>query len=210
MKNERRKVFVSFRYKDGAKIKEDLIENLEALDIIIDKSEDEDRSHLSEESIKEYLFEKLRDSSITIVILTPKALQYYRKDDGDIDDWLYDELRYSLYDRTNNRINGVIALYTQESKPMLFDIVKHSCNKCNEVQQVFLIKPFDNLVYDNVLNIKTKYKHNKCEGLFDADFDSYISLIALEDFYNNPLEYLKIATEKREKSDEYQIKVRKD
>ena len=205
--SEKRKVFISFRHNDGNKIKDDLIKYLYENGYIIDKSEDVDRSVQSEDTIQAYLFEKLRDSSITIVLLTRNAVNYRRDYFNKIDDWLYDELRYSLYDREDNRRNGIIALYTQQAAPLLVQQSYHKCSNCNR-QSVTSILNFDNLVRLNMLNIKTKYKLNKCENLYDGNYDSYVSLIKLEDFYNNPKSYLDIAFEKRSKSDQYEIRVK--
>lgn len=203
----RRKVFVSFRFADGKDYKEEIIKNLESRDLIVDKSEDVDRSHMSEEQIKEFLFKKLRDSSITIVILTPKAINYEKDYLGNYDDWLYDELRYSLYDREDNRINGVIALYTEDAEGLIITKNLHKCNICNEESNVNSVGDFDNLVRRNMMNVLNKYKKNKCDGIYNSDYDSYISLIKYSDFMNNPKKYIEIASEKRENRDKYEIKV---
>lgn len=204
----KRKVFVSFRFDDGHDIKEDVIEVLENEGLIIDKSEDVDRSHLSEESIREYLFKKLKDSSITIVLITPKAVNYKKDYLGNYDDWLYDELRYSLYNRENNPINGVIALYTDDSKKYLIEQVRHSCEVCNEESVVNNIKSFDNLIRPNMMNVKKKHKRNDCVEIYDGDYDSYISLISLNKFLDDPSHYLEVATEKRKNASNYEVRVR--
>lgn len=208
--NTKRKVFVSFRFCDGIQVKDKLIEFLEEQDLIIDKSEDEDRQQMSDETIQSYLFEKLKDSSITIVLLTPEAIRYRRGIYNSIDDWMYDELRYSLYNRADNPINGVIALYTPQAGNMIISKSTHKCDKCNTTKNVQTILDFDNLVKDNMMNVKRTYKKNSCNDLFDSDYDSYISLVKLEEFYNNPSRYIDIATEKRRNSNRYIIKVRKE
>lgn len=206
----KRKVFVSFRFSDGNNIKDKLVDLLEEQDLIIDKSEDKDRREMTDETIQSYLFEKLKDSSITIVLLTPMAVNYKRDYLNRIDDWMYDELRYSLYDRTDNPINGVIALYTPQAESTLIIKTTHKCDKCNETTNVDLLQDFDNLVRDNMINVISKYKKNSCDNLYDSDYDSYISLVKLEEFYNNPSKYLEIATEKRKNVNHFTIKVRKD
>ena len=62
-----RKVFVSFRFNDGASYKEELCKRFDSSTEVIDRSEDQDRSNMSEATIKKYLYEKLRDTSVTIV-----------------------------------------------------------------------------------------------------------------------------------------------
>ncbi len=202
----KRKAFVSFRFADGSEYKDEIIELLTKKDLIIDKSESVDRSHMSEESIQEYLYEKLRDTSITIVILTPKAINY-KKDwiSGKYDDWLYDELRYSLYERKGNTLNAVIAIYTEDSKSTLMYTTTKTCNECNKEHKSSTINDFENLVRKNMMNVKAQYKKNPCTGYYDSEYDSYISLVPYNDFKSNPKYYMDIALEKRSQSNNYDI-----
>ena len=64
-------VFISFRFADGRKYKEYLSNLLLRNDSTVDFSEDEDRSQMSDETIRQYLYDKLRHSSIMIGLLTP-------------------------------------------------------------------------------------------------------------------------------------------
>lgn len=189
-----KKVFISFRFSDGEKLKSDLVEKLEKQDLIVDKSESKDRSGMTEETIKKYLYEKLADSSITIVLLTPNAITY-NKNHSVIDDWLYDELKYSLDDRAGNKTNGVIAIYTEEAKNKLI----------NDSDGTKAIKYFENLVRKNMFNVKAKYKKSQETDSWDSNYDHYISLISLNDFLSNPKKYIEIAIEKRDNIDKYDI-----
>lgn len=160
---------------------------------------------MSEDTIQEYLYDKLKDTSVTIVILTPDAVSYRKNWLGNYDDWLYDELRYSLEDRNNNRTNGVVAVYTDNAKDKLFSESSHSCSQCQETQMCKLLKDFDNLVRKNMVNIKNKYKKNPCANLYDDKYDSYISLVGFEDFKTNYTEYIDNAKEKRDRLHEFDI-----
>ena len=86
------KVFISFRFSDGKYIKDELVDLFDESTEIINRSEDVDRSKMSEDTIQEYLYEKLKDTSVTIVLLTPDAVSYRKNWVGNYDDWLYDEL----------------------------------------------------------------------------------------------------------------------
>ena len=88
-----RKVFVSFRFNDGHLYKEKLCEVLSKSNNLIDCSEDKDRSKLSEPVIRDYLYSKLRQTSVTIILLTPDAIKHKKNIFGKIDDWMYDEIR---------------------------------------------------------------------------------------------------------------------
>ena len=198
-------VFISFRFSDGEEYKEKLVEIFKDEDVI-DYSEDQDRSHMSEDSIRTFLYDKLKRTSITIVILTPKAVDY-KKDylSGKYDDWLYDELRYSLEDRADNRTNAVLALYTKEAEDLLFSYTTHTCDVCNEESNVKSIKNFSNLVKKNMMNIKSTYKNNKCNNVYDSMLDSYCSLIEFDSFIKDPDLYLENAISKRDRKQEFEL-----
>ena len=155
-------VFISFRYEDGIRYKEYLSNLFDKNGDTIDYSEDVDRSQMSDDTIRRYLYGKLRRSSVTIVILTPKAINHKKNWRGEYDDWMYDEIRYSLENREGNRTNGLIAVYTPEAAEM---IVKKQPSGTTTVFNV------DNLFRKNMMNIKSQYKRNSTEGVFDRDYD---------------------------------------
>lgn len=198
-------VFVSFRFSDGVDLKEKLVELFDSSTEVINRSEDKDRSEMTDETIQKYLYKKLKDTSVTIVILTPNAINYEKDPFGEYDDWLYDELRYSLEDRTDNRTNGVIALYTDESKESLMKTSTHTCNVCNKESSCRTILSFDNLVRKNMMNVKEEYKANSCENLYDDEKDSYISLVHFDDFKEDYKNYIDKAKDKRNRKDEFDL-----
>ena len=202
------KVFISFRFSDGKEIKDELVDLFDESTEVINSSEDVDRSQMSEDTIQDYLYEKLKDTSVTIVLLTPKAVDYSKNLWGEYDDWLYDELRYSLEDRMNNRTNGVVAIYTNDAKDKLISESTHSCSQCQETQSCRSLKNFDNLVRKNMVNIKNSYKKNPCDNLYDDEHDSYISLVSLEEFKQDYTKYIDNAKEKRDRLHEFEISKR--
>ena len=70
------KVFISFRYSDGKNIKDELVDLFDESTEIINRSEDVDRNQMSEDTIQKYLYEKLEDTSVTILLLTLEAVSY--------------------------------------------------------------------------------------------------------------------------------------
>ena len=198
-----RKVFISFRYKDGNKYKEYLSKLFSDSDDVINCSESEDRSRMSEDTIKRYLYSKLKNTSVTIVLLTPEAINHKKVFNGYnyvYDDWIYDEIKYSLDDRENNRCTGLIAVYTPEAKNL---VINSSSNN-----GVITIKSFNNLVRKNMFNIKKTYKHNSKEGLYNANLDHYCSLVSWEDFVKDFDFYIALAEQKRDNKDQYDISKR--
>lgn len=190
------KVFISFRMSDGSDYKDRLSKKFEELDYVINKSEDVDRGNLSEDTIQKYLYEKLADSSLTVVILSPEAVDYRRDWFNNIDDWLYDELRYSLEDRSGNRTNGAIALYTPEAKSQVI---------ARETDEVTTIADFSNLVRKNMLNVKSEYKYCPMDSYYNSLKDNYISLVAFDTFMNSPKTYINSALEKRDRLNQFNL-----
>lgn len=199
------KVFISFRFSDGKEIKDELVDLFDESTEVINRSEDVDRSQMSEDTIQEYLYEKLKDTSVTIVLLTPEAVSYRKNWIGNYDDWLYDELRYSLEDRKNNRTNGIVAVYTDDAKNMILESSSHYCSHCQETKSCRTLKFFDNLARKNMLNIKQSYKKNLCNDLYDDSHDSYISLVSLEEFKQDHTKYIDNAKDKRDRLHEFNI-----
>lgn len=193
-----RKVFISFRYSDGHLYKDELVKQFNNNDDIINCSEEVNRSNMSEATIKKYLFDKLRTTSVTIVLLTPEAITHKRNFLGNIDDWIYDEIRYSLEDRENNRCNGLIAVYTPAAEKMLIDKNPDSIT----------VKNFDNLVRKNMFNIISTYKHCSEQGMYDANLDHYCSLVSWDSFISNLDFYIDKAIQKRDNKNQYDLTVR--
>ncbi len=189
-------VFISFRYADGINYKSALSNMFDFYYDTVDFSEDNDRSQMSEETIRQYLYRKLRRSSVTIIILTPLAVTHKRNRYGEYDDWMYDEIRYSLEDRENNRTNGLIAVYTSDAAQKL---VSDGDNGLTLVEDV------DNLFRKNMMNVKPLYKKNRKPELYDRDFDSYCSLISWDEFIQDIGKHIEIATKKREELYKYEI-----
>lgn len=151
---------------------------------------------MSEDTIRKYLFGKLRRSSVTFVLLTPLAVNHKHNWRGEYDDWMYDEIRYSLENRENNRTNGLVAVYTPEAANMLVSI-----NSNGNVS----VKDVDNLFRKNMMNIKPEYKKNPTPGVYDRDYDSYCSLISWNDFVSNIGKYVDLAGSKKDATYKYNI-----
>ena len=190
-----RNVFISFRYSDGIDYKNRLVKLFDSYYDTVDFSEDQDRSQMSEETIRRYLYGKLRRSSVTIVLLTPLAVNHNHDWLGNYDDWIYDEIRYSLEDRESNRTNGLVAVYTPEAERKFVSTSNGS----------IMVNDVDNLFRKNMMNVIDKYKRNPNPGIFDRDYDSYCSLISWNDFTSNIGKYVDIAAQKRNETYKYDI-----
>lgn len=189
-------VFISFRFSDGHQYKEYLSSLFDRNVDTVDFSEDQDRSQMSEDTIRRYLYSKLRRSSVTIILLTPRALNHHKDYFGRYDDWMYDEIRYSLEDRDNNRTNGLVAVYTPETASLLVNKQPTGSIAVNDV---------DNLFRKNMMNVKPQFKTNPNTGLFDRDFDSYCSLIPWDEFISNLSVFITRASQKRDQVYKYNL-----
>jgi hypothetical protein len=185
------KVFISFRFSDGNEKKKELERLLESKSYAINVSESIDRSHQTEDTIKRYLYERIADSTVTIVILTPEAIRHRRDYYGRVDDWMYDELRYSLEDRSYNKASGAIAVYTSGAE--------------YSIKNGSTILDFDNLARKNMFNIKSSYKKCPDYGQYNALEDHYISLVSWSDFVADPKKYIDNALSKRDRINEFDI-----
>lgn len=200
------KVFVSFRFSDGKELKNELESLFDEGTEILNRSENVDRSEMSNDTIRKYLYDKIRETSITIIILSPEAVNYKKNVlTNQYDDWLYDELRYSLQERDGNKTSGAIALYTDESEPLLRKESTHSCQVCGETKTTSSILEFENLVRRNMMNVEEEHKENLCPNLYDSDHDSYISLVSFDDFKENYEAYIQKAKDKRERLNEFNL-----
>ena len=200
-----RNVFISFRFSDGVRYKEELEKLFDQSEDIIDCSENQNRSNMSDETIRKYLYGKLSRSSITIALITPDAIEYRTDICGQINDWLYDEVRYSLENRDGNSTNGLIAVYVSEAKKQLMVEKQHICEVCRKQSTVQSLIFHKNLIYANMNNIKPQYKINQCYGVFDGDLDSYCSLISFDEFKADMGKYIDLATKKRNELYKYKL-----
>ena len=209
-----RNVFISFRYADGHEYKDELASLFDSNEDTVDFSEDEDRSQMSNVTIRDFLYRKLRRSSVTIMLLTPQAVDYHKKTwinpqtyryETVFDDWIYDEIRYSLEEREGNATNGLVAVYVPETKPYLMTETTHYCEVCRQSSMINNITSRNNLVYKNMMNVKPAYKKHKCINVFDGDYDSYCSLIAYDEFKRNFAYYIDKAYQKRNELYKYNL-----
>ncbi len=193
-----RNVFISFRYSDGHWYKEDLAKRFDRNVDTVDYSEDQNRSGMSDYTIQAYLYSKLRRSSVTIVLITPEAVNHKRDWYGRYSDWMYDEIRFSLENREGNRTNGIVAVYTKEAEPFIVERTSDGT----------IIKDFDNLCRANMMNVKASYKKNPQADWYDKFWDSYCTLVSYEDFKNNISGYIDNAIKKRDEKYKYDITCR--
>jgi hypothetical protein len=152
------------------------------------ESNDEDLSGLTDETIWDKLKDRIYDSSVTIVLISPnmKTENILEKEQ-----WIPWEISYSLKeitrnDRTSHR-NAMLAVvlpgknnsyeYCYKKRQCLFFCHNNNCYYSER-------KYFFNIIGDNLLNLKdiTPIICPFGERYFENHFSSYIKLVKWEDF----------------------------
>ena len=171
-----RKVFVSYKYADSsvASISNgyswynkstvrdyvDLIENrMGNTNCAYYKGErnNQDLSYLTEDMIWEKLKDKIYDSSVTIVLISPNMRETYRYDE---DQWIPWEISYSLRNQSRNG-------RTSYSNALLFVILPNSYGSYDYYQPSSLFK----IMRDNISN---NYAEVIQWNTFNSDMEYYI------------------------------------
>lgn len=141
-----RKIFVSYKYKDSdvyplieyvpgedtdymytpRHYVDKIIEVIGSEHIYKGEKSDEDASHLSDTTIHSKLKDKLFDSSITVVLLSPNMVDPYEPEE---DQWIPNEISYSLRVQTRGErtsgTNGLLLVALPDSNGSYDHAVLH-------------------------------------------------------------------------------------
>jgi hypothetical protein len=221
------KIFVSYKYSDSdvLSLKSGLAEILDPttvrsyidlLETYFDKTEfaiykgesdDEDLSDLSDDQIWERLKNRIFDSTVTIVMISPNMKETNHRDRSQ---WIPWEISYSLKETTRNdrtsHSNAVLAVVLPDSNGSYeYFIVNNSCTQYCICQILKTATLFD-ILCKNMFNQKDKERMN-CEQGNDVYYGecSYIKCVKWSDFKEKPREYIKTAIEIKKNIDEYEI-----
>ena len=220
-----KKIFVSYKYSDGSV--ENLIDgaNSTVIDYVncfekkLDSSDNiykgesdgEDLSEFSDDTIWEKLKNRIYDSSVTIVFISPDM-----KDPSivDRDQWIPWEISYSLKetsrktkkgDPVTSHTNAMLAVVIPDTKGSYsYYLEEKSCCSskctCHHVNILF------DILRKNKFNRKNAEKH-KCDNndTVWTGTCSYIEAVKWSDFIENYQKYVSLAVERQEHIDEYDI-----
>ena len=220
-----RKIFVSYKFKD------DKVENLESqynstvrdyvtkFENLLDKSdhiykgesEDEDLSNLSENTIWQKLRNRIYDSSITIVFISPEMREFGKSDRAQ---WIPWEISYSLKETSRKNKNGDPV--TSKSNAMLAVVLPDSSGsysyfleKKSCCQSGCIMHHTDKLfkiLRDNKFNFKNPTKNicNNNSTIWRGEH-SYITAVKWCDFKANYDKYIEDAYNRQNNIDDYDI-----
>ena len=111
-----RKIFVSYKYHRYYTEVHDYVDYIQSSILSSDhiykgEKSDEDLSYLSDVSIEKHLKEKIYDSSVTIVLISPNMKELFMSEK---EQWIPWEISYSLRETTRNdrtsRRNAILAV----------------------------------------------------------------------------------------------------
>lgn len=222
--NMNKKIFVSYKYGDTnvAPLKslfEELLEPTKVRDYVnklqdvigennINKGEDdgEDLSDFKDETIESKLRDKIYDSSITIVIISPCMKEYK----SESDQWIPWEISYSLREKTRNDrtsyTNAVLAVVLP-NKDGSYDyfLTNRHCQENCSCRFLHTDKLFS-ILRKNMFNSKNLNMKDCSVG--DSVYTgnpSYINSIKWNDFIESPETYIKSSLNIRDNIDDYDI-----
>lgn len=220
-----RKIFVSYKYADDQvdnlssqknSTVRDYVTEFESLIASTDhiykgESDDEDLSNLSEDVIWEKLKNRIYDSSITIVFISPGMKECGTKDK---EQWIPWEISYSLKEPSRKKENGdpitsktnaMIAVVLPDSGGSYsYYLEAKSC--CDGGCVIHHTGTLFQIIRDNKFNLKTENKKVCDNGstIWYGEY-SYIAAVKWRDFKSDYGKYIDSAYERQEKLKDYKI-----
>jgi hypothetical protein len=172
------------------------------------ESDDEDLSNLSDDVIWEKLKDRIYDSSVTIVMISPNMKEDRRRDRSQ---WIPWEISYSLKETTRNDrtscSNAILAVVLPDKNGRYdYFIIDNNCgNYCN--CRILKTDTLFEILRENMFNQinKTKIDCDKMRNVYTGE-SSYIKAVNWVNFIYCPEEYIKQAIEIKKRIDEYDIK----
>ena len=212
-----RKIFVSYKHSDNAvrriqhghttRAYVDYLVNLFRGDEIYKGERHEDLSAFKRDTIKHRLKDKIHDSSITIVLVSPN-MKERRK--AESDQWIPWEISYSLKDVVRSgkqsHSNGILAVILPDRNNSYgYYFRENACPYCNyaEIKREAIFR----IMFDNMYNIKSPTRQ-RCRNHHPNHYageHSYIPSVKWQDFLSNKNHYLLRAMAIRDNRKSYNI-----
>lgn len=220
-----KKIFVSYKYHDEdvallngythgtARDYVDYLQNHSFSGDDLNKAEDdnEDLSDFKKDTIKSELRDKIWDSSITLVLISPNMVDPLESEDNQ---WIPWEVAYSLRTETRNNSrslpNGMLAIVLPNRSESYAYFITHETlidneGKSNEVRTLHTDNTFK-IIKDNMFNQKNPDTSIMQGHKVYFGESSYIITVSWEDFINDSDTYIDRATDLKEnRIDDYKL-----
>lgn len=217
------KIFVSYKYADenvqplagyksSARGYVDYLQDIKFSGDDLNKAEkdDEDLSEFKEDTIKSKLKDKIWDSSVTIILVSPNMVDPSKPEENQ---WIPWEVSYSLKNITRvdsrSKINGMLAVVLPDSYGSYDYFIKNlvltdNRGKRNSVKEIRSGNTFK-IISDNMFNqlnpdIEIMEGHKVYHGE-----SSYIKTIKWSDFIDKTDDYIEKAISIRDNCSEYRL-----
>ena len=218
------KIFVSYKYKDynvenlfgqSTNVRDyiDCFERKLENEDHIYKGEDngEDLSILSDDVIWEKLKDRIYDSSVTIVFISPSMKENSARERNQ---WIPWEISYSLKevsrknssgDSITSKTNAMLAVVLPDvNGKYSYYIEDNIC--CNERCRTLSTEKLFTILRNNMFNIKLPNKRKCINGrnVYQGE-SSYIESVKWKDFISDYNRYIKKAIQRQENIDDYDL-----
>ena len=222
------KIFVSYKYADsnvknisGCYYPADTVRTYvdKLADYISETSEHiykgeddgEDLSMLSEDSIWAKLKDRIYDSTLTIVMISPGMRETWKSDK---DQWIPWEISYSLKEVSRKNINGkivssfsnaILAIVLPDRQGSYnYYTYKKAC--CTSTCRYYDTSTLFQIMRNNMFNVKEPNKKTCADSstVYYGDC-SYITSVCWNDFIKDPEKYIDKAYNIQSKIDQYKI-----
>lgn len=215
-----RNIFVSYKYADDSvqhlygcwpttvrHYVDELINTLEQTDHIYrGEGTDEDLSYLADDAIYERLKDKIYNTTVTVVLISPKMKLDYRRDKSQ---WIPWEIYYSLREitrggRTSHR-NGIIAVVLPDMNGSYNYMIEEQ-NCCRGGCRLIHTDKLFNILRYNMFNKKLD-NGTKCDSgsIIHYGFASYIHMVKWCDFIGNINEHIAISEYLKDNIDDFDL-----
>lgn len=188
------KTFISYKYNESKDLRDRIIKAMGA-DAKYYNGEDgytEDMSSLKAETIKRKLTDMMHETSVTIIILSPKMCE---------SKWIDWEIEYCLKHETRknrtSHTNGLVGVIKKVDGN--YDWLVNHLKNCHGQSVInFKKELLFEIIYMNQFNSKPALKHcNECDT-YDYMNGSYITFVEEDEFINNIDKYIRNAYNKSE------------
>lgn len=220
-----KKIFVSYKFADNQVENLSIYENSTVRDYVTKfeekldpsdniykgESDGEDLSNLSEETIWKKLKDRIYDSSVTVVFISPGMRDTRKKDE---EQWIPWEISYSLKevsrknkngDAVTSRSNAMVAVVLpDENGSYSYYLEKKNC--CTSGCTTHHTDKLFSIIRKNKFNLKDANKKVCSTGstIWYGEF-SYIKAVKWNDFISNYSTYIESACERQNNIDDYEI-----